>query len=165
MRLKSIHSLRAAILSVIGISIIAFLSALTQKPFLFPSLGPTIFVITLAPHEPIARFRNIVFGHFAGIVAGIIAILISGVFQDQCSASVICLEFIPGLAAALAVAFTILLQLAVNAVHPPAAATTMLLVLGGTSIDLTSCIIIMASVLFVAVYGELLKYVAKAFQQ
>ena len=161
MNMTHIHALRAAILSALGISIIAVVGAFTHQPLLFPSLGPTIFVVTLAPNEPIVRFRNIIFGHGLGVVSALIATPITGLLQHQFCSSEFCAQLSPGAAAALAVALTIIMQAPVHALHPPAAATTMLLVLGGIKPEWRSIIIIMGSVLFIATYGELIKFIDK----
>lgn len=62
-----------------------------------------------------------------------------------------------GLAAALAVSLTILLQVRIHALHPPAAATTMLIILGGVKSEFSGIVFIMGSVLIIAVYGELIR--------
>ena len=161
MNITHIHSLRAAILSALGISIIAVVGVFTHQPLLFPSLGPTIFVVTLAPNEPIVRFRNIILGHGLGIVSALIAMPIAGLLQHQFCFSELCTQLGLGAAAALAVALTIIMQVPVHALHPPAAATTMLLVLGGIKPEWQSITIIMSSVLFIATYGELIKFIDK----
>ena len=161
MNMTHIHSFRAAILSAVGILIIAVIGVVTHQPLLFPSLGPTIFVVTLAPNEPIVRFRNIILGHGLGIVSALMATPIIGLLQYKLCSSELCAQFGPGVAAALAVALTIILQVPVHALHPPAAATTMLLVLGGIKPEWQSIIIIMSSVLFIATYGELIKFMDK----
>ena len=161
MNMTHIHSFRAAILSAVGILIIAAIGVVTHQPLLFPSLGPTIFVVTLVPNEPIVRFRNIILGHGLGIVSALIATPIIGLLQYKLCSSELCAQFGPGVAAALAVALTIILQVPVHALHPPAAATTMLLVLGGIKPEWQSIIIIMSSVLFIATYGELIKFMDK----
>ena len=161
MNMTHIHSFRAAILSAVGILIIAAIGVVTHQPLLFPSLGPTIFVVTLAPNEPIVRFRNIILGHGLGIVSALMATPIIGLLQYKLCSSELCAQFGPGVAAALAVALTIILQVPVHALHPPAAATTMLLVLGGIKPEWQSIIIIMSSVLFIATYGELIKFMDK----
>lgn len=158
MNLGHIHSFRAAVLSALGLSFIALIGAIVHQPLLFPSLGPTIFVITLAPNEPIARFRNIIIGHGVGIISALITIPLIGMIQHQLSHSEMSIQLSYGLAAALAVSLTILLQVIIRALHPPAAATTMLLVLCGVKSDWPTIMFVMGSVIFVAFYGELIRF-------
>jgi CBS-domain-containing membrane protein len=131
---------------------------------LFPSLGPTIFVVTLAPNERIVRFRNIIFGHGLGSISALVAIAIVRLFQHLFCSSELCSQFGPNAAAALAIALTMLMQVPAHAIHPPAAATTMLLVLGGIKAEWRSYIIIMSSVLIIAIYGELIKIIDRVLK-
>ena len=161
MNLGHVHSFRAAVLSALGLVFIALIGAIVHQPLLFPSLGPTIFVITLAPNEPISRFRNIIIGHGIGIISALMTTPVVGLVQQQFPYSEMIAQLAYGLAAALAVSLTILLQVTIHSLHPPAAATTMLLVLGGVRSEWSAIAFVMGSIILVAVYGELLRFLRK----
>jgi hypothetical protein len=101
----------------------------TGLPFVFPSLGPTAFVLaTAADPGP----RRTVGGHAIGAVVGFGAHLL--VAPDLIATTQFA-PFAPGtarlaLAGALAVAGTTAGMHATRTVHPPACATTLILSLG-----------------------------------
>ena len=50
------------------IAVTGFLGFIFRAPWLFPSLGPTAYLIAKNPHYEETRFYNIVMGHFLAIV-------------------------------------------------------------------------------------------------
>jgi hypothetical protein len=48
------------------------------KPWLFPSLGPTVFVHVTMPRSPAARLYNTLVGHLIGIAAAVMAVAMLG---------------------------------------------------------------------------------------
>jgi hypothetical protein len=82
------------------------------------------------PAHPSTRVYNIVAGHLLGLAAGIVAVWATGA-----AAAPVVLEtgVLTGArvgASVLAIAVTLLATLALEASHPPAAATTLLVALG-----------------------------------
>ncbi|PPD44456.1 MAG: HPP family protein [Methylocystis sp.] len=125
---------QAAAPALIGGAVIGLVGALAlffRQPWLIPSLGPTIFLQLVNAADPAARPRAILLGHAIGVAAGFGALFLCGaqgappVFGEQILS--------PGrlVATALAVGATIFVQTLAGAKHPPAAATTMLITLGG----------------------------------
>ena len=107
-----------------------------REPWLFPSLGPTIFIHTVTPHQEAARPWNTFVGHAVGAVAAFASLALFGALHapsamigSQVAASRVA-------ASALAVALTISAQIPLRAGHAPAAATTLLITLGGLPADL-----------------------------
>lgn len=120
-----------ALLSALVMGCVGALSVLFRQPWLFPSLGPTIFLLAASPADPAARPRSVILGHSIGVLAGFGALFL---FSAQATPAVFGADALsPGRAAAtaLAVGATLLLQALADAKHPPAAATTMLITLGG----------------------------------
>ncbi len=142
----------AVLVSCIVMAAIGGLGIWARQPWLFPSLGPTIFLQTVTPNEPGARLWNTLVGHAAGVCVGFLAILI---FVSESSALPIN-PISPARvgATAFAVGATILAQYVLKALHPPAAATTMLVTLGGMKPDWNSVAAIAAGVALVATFGE-----------
>ena len=109
-----------------------------QEPWLFPSLGPTIFIHTVTPNQDAARPWNTFVGHAVGAAAAFASLALFGALHapsamigGQVTAARI-------VASALAVALTIGGQIPLKAGHAPAAATTLLITLGGLPADLAT---------------------------
>lgn len=50
--------------------VVGTLAVLTGRPFLFPSLGPSAFLLATAPSAPTSHLRRVAGGHAVGVVAG-----------------------------------------------------------------------------------------------
>src|SRR4051794_32265288 len=48
------------------------------QPWLFPSLGPTVYLQAAQPQLPSSRFVNVVAGHLLGLAAGLGAVVLLG---------------------------------------------------------------------------------------
>jgi CBS-domain-containing membrane protein len=122
----------AAFMLVNGCSTIALLAALamvTGTPLVFPSLGPTAFLLFFDPTTPAASPRNTLLGHAIGLVCGYCALLVTGL-EHAGPAMVVGVDAARVLAAALSVGFTGALMILFGAAHPPAGATTLIVSLG-----------------------------------
>ena len=124
------------------------------QPWLFPSLGPTAFLQAESPERPSSTFRATVIGHAAGLAAGFAAVYAFGL---AAAPSVMATGHLTGArvgAAVLAIALTMLGKTWLRASHPPAAATTLLVALGGLKATGTEAAAVAAGVLIVACLGE-----------
>jgi len=143
-------------MAVLGVAAVASLAA--GAPFLFPSLGPTAALVAVEPASPTARAWNVVVGHAGGIAAGFVALAVFGALNAPTLFVDKVLD--PGRAGAsvLALGLTILVGMLLRANHPPAAASTLLVSLGGirTSQDVINLAV---GVVLVAIAGELLRRV------
>ncbi|EYD77710.1 hypothetical protein Rumeso_00668 [Rubellimicrobium mesophilum DSM 19309] len=147
-------SIYASLLSASVMVVIGLLGLWAGKPWLFPSLGPTIFLQAVTPDQPSARPWNTLTGHALGVIAGFAALFLLHAQNDPPTLSAGVLTGGRVAATALAVGLTVALQLALKAEHPPAAATTMLISLGGLKPDWSTVLVIAAGVVTVAVLGE-----------
>jgi hypothetical protein len=136
--------------------IVGLLSLLAGMVWLFPSLGPTIYLQTQKPAEPASRFLNVVLGHFLGLAAGFAGIFLFNAFNDPVTLQA--KELTSGRlgAAVVALALTLLLTLLLKAHHPPAGATTLLTALGSIQTG-QDALNLMIGVLIVAIAGELVR--------
>jgi hypothetical protein len=126
--------------------IVGGLGLVFQEPWLFPSLGPTIFIHTVTPNQEAARPWNTFVGHAIGGAAAFLSLWIFGALHSP-SAMVGGELTLPRVAAsALAVALTIGMQIPVRAGHAPAAATTLLITLGGLKSDLGTVGVLVAGI-------------------
>lgn len=122
----------SAFVLVNGFATIALLSVLamaTRSPFVFPSLGPTAFLLFFTPLAPSASPRNTLYGHAIGILCGWGALWVSGLAGAPPALT----TGVGGarvLAAALSLAATGAGMVLLGCPHPPAGATTLIVSLG-----------------------------------
>jgi CBS domain-containing membrane protein len=100
-----------------------------KTTFIFPSLGPTAFMFFFNPTAPSASPRNAVIGHAIGILCGYGALWLTGL-QYAAPATVMGVNDPRIIAAAVSLASTGAFMILFKAVHPPAAATTLIISLG-----------------------------------
>lgn len=134
--------------------IVGLLGLWAHQPWIFPSLGPTAFLQAEQPNLPVSTFHNTVIGHFIGLGAGLLSVFVLGATTAP---GVLCTgELVPVRvgAAVLAVTLNMLLGLLLKATHPPAAATTLLVALGGFKPTFHDTLTVAIGIVVVAVVGE-----------
>lgn len=139
----------STIISGGAIAVVGVVGMLAHLPLLFPSLGPTIFLQAITPRARSARSWNTIVGHSIGIFAAFIALYLCEVQPAAGVVNLSDLTVAKAAATAFAVGVTIWLQLIVDAQHPPATATTMLITLGGLQPDLRTVIAIAISIILI----------------
>ncbi|RJK97586.1 HPP family protein [Vallicoccus soli] len=113
-----------AVLAAAGLA-----ALLLRQPLLFPSLGPTVMLFFETPRQRSAAPRNTLLGHGVALLAGAACLVAFGladhppVVQEGVTAA-------RTGAAALSVALTALVLKLLDAPHPPAGATTLIVSLG-----------------------------------
>ncbi|ELZ06619.1 HPP family protein [Natrialba aegyptia] len=143
-------------LLILTTATIAWLSGL---PMLFPSLGPSAFVLALFQDSDATSPRRVIGGHAIGVAAGLLAyhLLATGVSMTSSPPP----GSIEGLrlagSAVLATMLTAGGMLATDTRHPPACATTLIVSLGllstvfeGVLIALTVVVLVVAHQLLLA---------------
>jgi CBS domain-containing membrane protein len=110
-------------------AILASMAMVLKTTFIFPSLGPTAFMFFFNPTAPSASPRNAVIGHAIGILCGYGALWLTGL-QYAAPATVMGVNDPRIIAAAVSLASTGAFMILFKAVHPPAAATTLIISLG-----------------------------------
>ncbi|WP_442754769.1 HPP family protein [Methylocystis sp. JAN1] len=128
MRQGIAEAAKPALFATLVMSLVGALAVLVGQPWLFPSLGPTLFLLATNPAE---RPRNVFAGHAIGAVMGFGALFVFGAQGTPSAFDAGAVDASRAAATALAVGMTLLLQSLIDAKHPPAAATTMLITLGG----------------------------------
>ncbi len=103
------------------------IAVVTNRPYIFPSLGPTAILIFGYPAERTSAPRNVLFGHAIGAGCGYLALWATGEMGVPFSPHV---NFHRTLAAAMALALTALLMHFLRCEHAPAGATTLIVALG-----------------------------------
>jgi len=113
----------------ITIGLLALLALLSGNPFVFPSLGPTAYLLFFSPLDNASSPRNTILGHAIAIFCGYCAFAVTGAGAQPFAAHLGI--FWPRiLAAALSLSTTAALMVLLRISHPPAGATTLIISLG-----------------------------------
>lgn len=114
---------------LISIALMSAAALATGAPFIFPSLGPTAFLLFYTPTAPAASPRNTLLGHLVGAGAGYLALVVFGL--TQAAPALATQVTAPRIgAAAVSLALTSGLMAWWRIPHPPAGATTLIVSLG-----------------------------------
>lgn len=139
-------------------TVLGLVSWASGQPFVFPSLGPSAFILAFDRRGERTRIYRIVGGHLIGGVVGLAAytLLASGVTITTTQAA-----FSPdGLRLAASGVVSIVLtswgMIATNTNHAPACATTLIVSLGLLSTPLQVAIIVASVVVLVEVHHVVL---------
>ncbi|MEV0234468.1 HPP family protein [Nonomuraea sp. NPDC050786] len=106
----------------------ALIACLTREPFVFPSLGPTIYLALATPQAPAASPRRVVVGHAISAVSGYLALTVTGL--TRAAPDLTHTDARRALAVIIALALTTGGMLLTDASHPPGGATTLIVALG-----------------------------------
>ncbi|MGH7736818.1 MAG: HPP family protein [Candidatus Tyrphobacter sp.] len=135
----------------IAMVLIGFAALASQRPFIFPSLGPTAIMLFSKPLQRDASPRHIILGHLAGALSGYFALWVTGLIGVSFSPHI---DIARVGAAAIALALTAAITLLGKCEHAPAGATTLIVALGilPRPLDLA---FLMAAVVGLAILGFL----------
>jgi hypothetical protein len=140
------------------ILVVGALGVVADSPWLVPSLGPSAVLIALTPIHPTARPWNTIVGHVGGLLAGALALTVMGAWATPTVMGDHVLVASRVFAAAIAILLTLVVGSLARASHPPAAATTLLVALGGIA-TLDQAVALLAGVVSLALIGELARHV------
>ncbi len=126
---RLVRSIYVFVNGFITIAVLALLALLSRNPFVFPSLGPTAYLLFFSPLGKTSSPRNTIFGHAIGLVCGYAAFALTGAGAQPFGGQQVI--FWPRiLAAALSLSATGALMVLLDVSHPPAGATTLIVSLG-----------------------------------
>jgi CBS domain-containing membrane protein len=146
---RLVRSIYVFVNGFITIAVLALLALVTRNPFVFPSLGPTAYLLFFSPLGKTSSPRNTILGHAIGLACGYGAFVLTGAGALPFGAHQ--QIFWPRiLAAALSLSFTGALMVLLDVSHPPAGATTLIVSLGIISKPVELVIIEVAVFLLVA---------------
>jgi CBS domain-containing membrane protein len=126
---RLVRSLYVFVNGFLTIGILALLALVTGNPFVFPSLGPTAYLLFFSPLAKASSPRNTILGHAIGLICGSGAFVLTGAGSIPFGGH-------PGifwpkiLAAALSLSATGAFMALLDVSHPPAGATTLIVSLG-----------------------------------
>ena len=130
----------------------------TGQPFIFPSLGPTAFLLAFERRSPRTRTYRIVGSHLIGGLAGLFAywVLAAGVTITPTPPAF----SVEGLRLAGSATLSIILtswgMIATDTIHGPACATTLIVSLGLLSTSLQVAIIVVSVLILVEFHAGVL---------
>ncbi|CAN5172441.1 hypothetical protein BH23ACT9_BH23ACT9_21510 [soil metagenome] len=119
--------LYALVNGLLSIAIMTAAAMVTGVPLIFPSLGPTAYLLFSDPLGRAACPRNALIGHGVGVLAGYGSLAVFGLTETAAA-----MDIEPGRvgAAALSLALTSAFMVWLGAPHAPGAATTLIVSLG-----------------------------------
>lgn len=145
----SVLGLFALVNGCVSIGLMAAAAWITGAPFVFPSLGPTAFLLFYTPVQPAASPRNTVLGHLIGVLAGYLALALFGLLEaPPALATTVTTARVA--AAALSLGLTSGAMVWAKVPHPPAGATTLIVSLGILREPWQLAVLMLAVVLLVA---------------
>jgi CBS-domain-containing membrane protein len=136
---------------LISIGLMSVVAFATRQPFIFPSLGPTAFLLFYTPQAAAASPRNTLAGHLIGCVAGYVSLAIFGLLHAG-PAIVVGVSGNRVGAAALSLALTAGFMAWLRVPHPPAGATTLIVSLGLIA-TIPKLAVLMLGVLLLTIQG------------
>jgi CBS-domain-containing membrane protein len=125
----AVLGLFAMVNGILSIGLMAMAALLTGAPYIFPSLGPTAFLLFYTPTAPASSPRNTLGGHLIGALAGYLALVVFGL-TERGPALATGVEWANVGAAALSLGLTSGAMVWFKVPHPPAGATTLIVSLG-----------------------------------
>ena len=127
-RTRAQEALFAFVFGSVSIGVLGVIAFAAGEPFLFPSLGPTAFLLFHRPTASAASPRNTIQGHLIGVGAGVAALWLCG--PEASSTALTHFSLDRALAAGLSLGATSGLMVVLDRGHPPAGATTLIVSLG-----------------------------------
>ena len=126
---RLIWALYVFINGFITIALLALVAVVTDSPFVFPSLGPTAYLLFISPIGESSSPRNTIIGHAIGLICGYGAYVVSGAAAMPFGVHA-GIYWPRILSAALSLSATGAFMVLLKAGHPPAGATTLIVSLG-----------------------------------
>lgn len=143
---------------LVSIALMSAAALVTGAPFIFPSLGPTAFLLFYTPLTPAASPRNTLLGHLVGALAGYLSLATFGLL-DAAPALASSVTAPRTGAAALSLALTSGVMVWLKVPHPPAGATTLIVSLGILR-EPWQLLVLMAAVALLTVQGYVINRLA-----
>lgn len=150
-------ALRPALAAGALILLVGLLAVGLHHPWLFPSLGPTAMLLVTGPDQPAARPWNTLVGHGVGLCGGLLAAWLFGTAAAGPALAGGNPTLVHAAAAAVAMVLTLAGGRLLDADHPPAAATTLLIALGALPADVDGAGAVCLGVFVVCAVGEPLR--------
>ena len=149
------HRVETSLYAGVLFVVLGTLAWASGQPFIFPSLGPSAFILAFQRDSDRTGLASVVVSHLVGGVAGLFAysLLAGGVslFADPAAFSTAGLRLVAS--ATLSIVATSWGMIATDTVHAPACATTLIVSLGLLSTPGQVAIIVAGVVVLVAFHA------------
>ena len=143
----------------------AALAVATGRVLLFASLGPTAVMQAHEPRHKSSRFYAVVVSHLVGFCAGSATVLLLGLAHAPSVFEVQDVSLARAAAAVISIVLATLVELALEAAHPPAGSTTLLVALGSMKPTVAWFALLTGGVLAVATAGEVVRRMRNALER
>ena len=139
--------------SALFILVLSIIAWALGAPFIFPSLGPTAYILAFDQKRSHSA-RVVIGGHACGILGGLVSyyLVVDPYSLLLLSEAVSTPGIFLGLGAVLSIAITTFLMLMFQVSHPPACATTLIISLGILPYWYDGLVILIAVVILYCVY-------------
>jgi len=139
--------------SALFILVLSIIAWALGAPFIFPSLGPTAYILAFDQKRSHSA-RVVIGGHACGILGGLVSyyLVVDPYSLLLLSEAVSTPGIFLGLGAVLSIAITTFLMLMFQVSHPPACATTLIISLGILPYWYDGLVILIAVVILYYVY-------------
>lgn len=154
----NVMGLFALVNGVISIAIMSAAAVLTGQALIFPSLGPTAFLLFYTPTVPAASPRNTICGHAIGAAVGYLSLVVFGLTAAPPALATEVTWARVG-AAAMSLGLTSGLMVWLRVPHPPAGATTLIVSLGILR-QPVQLLVLMIAVVLLVVQGYVINHLA-----
>lgn len=149
---------RPALAAGLVLLVVGLLGGLAGVAWLLPSMGPTLALQVRSPGARAAQPQRAILGHLVGLGCGAAAkILVNTLPADTLAAHTAHGAHLDTAAGALALGTTLALTHRLDADHPPAAATTLIVALGLVPATAPALLRAAGALCVVVVLGELLR--------
>jgi CBS-domain-containing membrane protein len=141
------------------IAVVGAFAWVTGLPALFPSLGPSAFVLAMFPDGDASDPRRVISSHAIGVAAGLLTYhtFAAGIIVTEQIAPLSPVGLRIAVSGVAAVALTVTGMLHFRVRHPPACATTLIVALGLLPSVTQGVLIVVAVVLLVTVQAGILR--------
>lgn len=155
---RAVWAVYVLITCFVSIAVISCAAVITENPFIFPSLGPTAFLVFFAPLARASSPRHALLGHGIGLVCGYLALWATG---SGAAATGLArgIGWSPLLAAAMSLSTTGAAMVLLRVSHAPAGATTLIVSLGLLTKP-SQLLIIEVAVLFLVIEAYIINHLA-----
>ncbi|MFC4450785.1 HPP family protein [Halorussus aquaticus] len=138
--------------------VVGTLAVVTGRTFLFPSLGPSAFLLATRPSAPVSAPRRVAGGHALGVLAGLVTYhaLASGVAVTAPPPALTGASASLAVSGVVSVVVTTAGMVAADLRHAPACATTLIVSLGLLSSPADALLVVTSVVLLLATHRALL---------
>ena len=114
--------------SAAAMGVLGAIAVVTHEPFIFPSLGPTAFMLFYAGMAAATCPRTVITGHLIGVLSAVLGLVVFGLVGAEPDFASVTWSRVG--AVTIAVGLTVALMLTLGSVHGPAVATTLIVALG-----------------------------------